>query len=151
MNFTRPVRFHDDWVNDISDAMKCAIPHDKLTADELTALRVIYGEALVSSEYVNRAKEKMEEFKASTETEDDNYLRISTIAKQLNKGAWFADHNKMLSKYVHVTAQSALSFPTDRHRSNLSHFLLYNGSLFCVRAISFVNNFFKEHGFPPLL
>jgi len=87
------------------------------------------------------ARDWLVELRNSSELVDEDYIRVSSIAKELGHAAKFASLNKLLSKYVHPTAFSVLSMPSDRARYNTATFILVEGSTACARCTTFLNDF----------
>jgi hypothetical protein len=142
-------RFYDDWLDDLSDLAKDAVSYTEMNEQQRSDTTDIYGQLSTDAEYVQRGRKALEEFKDAAEAADEEYLRISTVARELGL-QWFGRYNKYLSKYVHATALSVLSFPSDGHRTNLAHYLLQQGSYSVVRAGASLNEFFKKQGIPYL-
>ena len=81
---------------------------------------------------------------------DDDYLRMSAAAKEIGRGEWFSNYNKLLSKHVHATAYSVLSFPTERGRTLTSNLMLHEGTQSCLRVLGRLNTYFKQNNLPAL-
>lgn len=124
-------------------------PASELNAQQLADMKLVYGENWVESEaeYVAKARAMLDESRASTQFDDDDFLRISAVARELGNAEWFGRYNKIFSKYVHATAFSMLSFPTEKARTDTSSLMLYHGTQSCLKVLYAVNDFLKQHTF----
>jgi hypothetical protein len=145
-------RFHNDWLNDASETLDCYVPASDMNAQQLADMIVLYGKTQMESEaeYTAKARAVLADSRKSVTLDDEDFLRISAVARELGHAEWFGRYNKMLSKYVHATAFSVLSFPSEKLRTNTSNMLLYHGAYSCLRLVGSLNTFLKSHSLRPI-
>jgi hypothetical protein len=141
-------RFYSDWVNDVTEMLDCSVPYSELNPQQQADMSLLFEKPETDSARVIEARAMLEGFRNSSETDDEDYLRVAAVAKELGHGKWFSKYNKVLSKHVHTTAFSVLSFPSEKARTNLSNFLLHEASNSCIRSLNWMNLFFKRNDLP---
>jgi hypothetical protein len=137
-------RFYSDWLNDSRELLDKARSHDGSIDLEQWRVTSPYADLDFGEATAQTARNWLADLRNSSELVDEDYLRVSSIAKELGHAARFASLNKLLSKYVHPTAFSVLSMPTDRSRYNTATFMLVEGSTACARCLTFLNDFLKQ-------
>jgi hypothetical protein len=142
-------RFHGDWINDAAELLDCSVSASELNPQQLADMNALYGKAQIAAanECRGEVRAMLAESRESGPLEDEDFLRVSAVAKELGHGQWFGKFNKILSKYVHATAFSVLSLPSEKARTNTSNLMLYEGSNSNVRILGVLNAFFKKQGF----
>lgn len=141
-------RFHNDWLNDAAELLDLSTSASELNPQQRADMNKLYGAAQIESapERSVEVRAILAESRKSAEIEDEDFLRVSAVAKELGHRQWFGKFNKILSKYVHATAFSVLSFPSEKARTNTSHLMLYEGSNSTVRILGVLNAFLKKRG-----
>jgi hypothetical protein len=137
-------RFYLDWLNDSRELLDKACSYGGSIDPEQWRVTSPYADLDFGEATAQTARDWLGDLRSSSELVDEDYLRVSSIAKELGHAARFASLNKLLSKYVHPTAFSVLSTPSDGSRYNSATFMLVEGSTECARCLTFLNDFLKR-------
>jgi len=137
-------RFYLDWLNDARELLDKAHSYDGSINLEEWRITSPYADLDFGETTAETARDWLGELRNSSALVDEDYIRVGTIAKELGHAAKFASLNRMLSKFVHPTAFSVLSMPSDRARHNTVTFILVEGSTACARCLTFLNDFLKQ-------
>ena len=141
LNTENALRFHQDWLNDVAGMMERSDPNVSVPYDDMD-----YSGVDVETAQASIAKEHA----ASSEL-PKQYLRISNVAKLLGKELEFSRTNPIYSKFIHPTAFSVLSFPSERTRTNISTLFLHNGCMGLMRILITVDTYLRAVSLPHIL
>jgi hypothetical protein len=143
-------RFYLDWLNDVEDSLRRAIQLDQ---NEGTDLRG--GGAYTDVDFDPCAPAKAQayiaELRQKYQSPSQRRLDIAKVAKEIGEDAAFTGLNPILSKLVHTTAYSILSFPSDSARIRQAAFMLDRGFWSLISVVGTVDAFLKGRNLIPIL
>src|SRR5665213_1006000 len=153
-------RFHLDWLNDMSELLSKSVAVEKANAvgsetagdegmNKVTSFP--YPDMDFGGHTVQAAEALLASHRAQNPSLPEKYLRIGEIARLLGKEEMFKSINSLLSKHIHPTAFSVLSFPSDRARLNMCTLILENGCLSLIRLVGTLDEYLNGQNLPRIL
>jgi hypothetical protein len=143
-------RFYLDWLNDVDDALRRAIRLDQNEGADLKG-----GGAYTDVDFDQFAPTKalayIAELRLKNQSPSQRRLDVAKVAKEVGEDTAFAGLNPILSKLIHTTSYSILSFPSDSARTRQAVFMLDRGFWNLISVIGTVDAFLKGRNLAPIL
>jgi hypothetical protein len=148
-NESHAERFYHDWLNDAEDLLRRSVRLDQLAGINEKPDSV-YADIAFDTSAPDKAAARINALRKQQQFSSQRRLDIGKIAKEIGEEAVFTDLNPILSKFIHTTSYSVLSFPSDDSRRGTGLMFLDRGFWNLARIIGIVDAFLKERNLPRL-
>lgn len=140
-------RFYRDWLNDAEDALLRAIQldqHSRTKERQDTA----YADLTFDTSAPGKAANWIAARRKEHQFPPQRRLDIRKVAKAIGEDHVFTNLNPILSKYIHATSFSVLSFPTEASMRRTALMFLDQGFWNLARVIGITDTFLKTRNLP---
>jgi len=141
-------RFYLDWLNDADEALTRAIELDRA---EGTDLRGKYLDSDFDPTAPAKAQAHIAELRLKYQSPSQRRLNLAKVAKEIGEDAVFVNLNPILSKLLHTTAYSVLSFPSGPARAGQALFILDRGFWTLIRVVGVIDAFLRRRNLTSIL
>lgn len=144
---TNAKRFFFDWLNDADENLKKAVELDRVTGmDKATdgSYRDLFK--YDSSDAAKHRREHLDKLRKERGYAPEKRLDIAKVADHVGEGDRFKSLNPFISKYLHVTAYSVLSIPSELGRNRTAAIMLDAGYWSLLFTIGTINDFLVARG-----
>jgi hypothetical protein len=142
-------RFYHDWLNDAEEALRRAVQLDQLSG-KYEKLDSVYADMAFDASAPANGTAHIAALRREHQFSAQRRLDISKIAKEIGDDDLFSNLNPILSKHIHTTAYSVLSFPTDASRRSTALMFLDQGFWSLAKTIGIVDIFLKARNLQSL-
>lgn len=143
-------RFYLDWLNDVDDSLRRAIQLDQNEGTDPKG-----GGAYIDVDFDRsapaRALARIAELRLKNRSPSQRRLDVAKVAKEVGEHTTFTDLNPIVSKLVHTTAYSILSFSSDSARIRQAVFMLDRGFWNLISVVGTIDAFLKGRNLIPIL
>jgi hypothetical protein len=139
-----------DWLNDVDDSLRRATQLDHNEGTDLKGGSV-YTDVDFDSAAPAKAQAYIAELRLKHHSPLQRRLDVAKVAKEIGEDTSFTDLNPVLSKLVHTTAYSILSFPSDSARIRQAVFMLDRGFWNLISVVGTVDAFLRGRNLAPIL
>jgi hypothetical protein len=143
-------RFSVDWLNDANDLLRLGKELDNSVGSG-TAPSQAYRDVPLDPSAVAEAEKFITEMRRQLASPQERRLDLAKVAKEVGEDVQFAKLNPLLSKLIHSTAYSVLSFPSDAARSGQALLMLDSGFWNLTKTIGILDAFLKAKKLPSII
>ena len=142
-------RFYHDWLNDAEETMRRSIQLDQFEGVNWKSDSV-YADMGYDVSAPVKATAHINALRRENHFPSQKRLDIGRIAKDVGEGDVFSELNPILSKFIHATSYSVLSFPTDESKQRTGLMFLDRGFWNLIKTVGIVDTFLKAKNLPTL-